>query len=121
MSYFRGLDSARSKLKRALIAVDTSMDSTLLEVATDVQSRARIYAPMQTGTLRDSIQIRPWGKHSLKITAEAHNERTGYDYAPIQHNNTSYRHSVGGSLYLKRAVDECADEFVQKMKDGVGL
>ena len=62
------------------------------------------YAPVDLGTLRSSgfVQQPVFNKTSAEVTL-------GYggaaaSYAVIQHENMSYRHTVGGPKYLERPV-----------------
>ena len=71
------------------------------------------------GQLQDSIQVdvsRSTRYPGIVATAEAHNRRTGYDYALIQEVNEDYEHSEGRQAhYLEEPFRKAVAEFYRRM------
>lgn len=64
--------------------------------------------PVDTGRLKASGKIRPI-KNGYELKYHSENPKNGYNYAPIQHENLSFKHRVGQAKYLEDAVKENMD------------
>jgi hypothetical protein len=93
--------------------------SELQDVAQQIYEEAQAKVPVDTGQLQASIQVtvsRSSRYPGIIATAEAHNVRTGYDYAFIQEVNEDYKHPNGGQAhYLEEPFEQAVDEFYTRM------
>lgn len=89
------------------------------KVPVSVETYATRLAGIEPGQLQDSIQVdvsRSPRYPGIIATAEAHNVRTGYDYAFIQEVNEEYNHPNGGQAhYLEEPFDKAVAEFYRRM------
>jgi HK97 gp10 family phage protein len=96
----------------------------LMKQAELIKGLAQVYAPVDTGSLRDSIRIERGGEgkgwRQVKVRAGGYvtNPDTGriVDYAPYQEFGTRY---IYGQLYLTRAVEEVQPTIAAMIKAGV--
>lgn len=101
---FTGLSEAINRLNRFRQNIPTIVNEELNSLGSRIVARAKPMAPKKSGVLRKGIRYSTLNGR-LYVYAHAYNKRTGYDYAPIQHNNPSYQHSVGEYLFLTKAVN----------------
>ena len=101
---FTGLSEAINRLNRFRQNIPTIVNEELNSLGSRIVARAKPMAPKKSGVLRKGIRYSTLNGR-LYVNAHAYNKRTGYDYAPIQHNNPSYQHSVGEYLFLTKAVN----------------
>lgn len=89
------------------------------KVPVSIETYASKRAGHESGQLQDSIQVdvsRSPRYPGIIATAEAHNERTGYDYALIQEVNEEYNHPNGGQAhYLEEPFRDAVTEFYVRM------
>ena len=89
------------------------------KVPVSVETYATRRAGIVPGQLQDSIQVdvsRSPRYPGIVATAEAHNIRTGYDYALIQEVNEEYNHPNGGQAhYLEAPFEKAVAEFYRRM------
>lgn len=89
------------------------------KVPVSVETYATRHAGIEPGQLQDSIQVdvsRSPRYPGIIATAEAHNIRTGYDYALIQEVNEEYNHPNGGQAhYLEEPFEKAVAEFYRRM------
>jgi HK97 gp10 family phage protein len=99
-------------------------EEVLLNQAHLIAALAQVYAPVDTGSLRDSIRVERGGKELRwrQITVRAGgyvtNPRTGkkVDYAGYQEFGTRYFY---GKFYLTRAVEEVKPIIELMLKSGL--
>lgn len=74
--------------------------------------------PVDTGRLKESgvVEEVPNG---YKIKYHANNPKTGYNYAPIQHENLNFNHKVGQAKYLEDAVEENMDKIIDTIVEEI--
>lgn len=88
-------------------------------VPVSIETYASKQAGIEPGQLQDSIQVdvsRSPRYPGIIATAEAHNVKTGYDYALIQEVNEEYIHPNGGQAhYLEEPFREAVDDFYRRM------
>lgn len=101
---FTGLSEAINRLNHFRQNIPTIVNEELNSLGSRIVARAKPMAPKKSGALRKGIRYSTLNGR-LYVYANAYNKRTGYDYAPIQHNNPSYQHSVGEYLFLTKAVN----------------
>jgi hypothetical protein len=107
----------------AIAQLEDSADQIYVEayakVPVSIETYASRQAGIEPGQLRDSIQVdvsRSPRYPGIIVTAEAHNPRTGYDYAFIQEVNEEYRHPNGGQAhYLEEPFEKAVAEFYRRM------
>ena len=89
------------------------------KVPVSAETYATRHAGIEPGQLQDSIQVdvsRSPRYPGIIATAEAHNIRTGYDYALIQEVNEEYNHPNGGQAhYLEEPFEKAVAEFYRRM------
>ena len=108
---------------RALAELEDVADKIYNEAYAKVPVSIETYASKmsghESGQLQDSIQVdvsRSPRYPGIIATAEAHNERTGYDYALIQEVNEEYVHPNGGQAhYLEEPFRNAVTEFYIRM------
>jgi len=66
--------------------------------------------PVDTGALKRSGVVEQVDK-GYKIKYHSENPNNGYNYAVIQHENTSFKHRVGQAKYLEDAIKSNMDKI----------
>lgn len=66
--------------------------------------------PVDTGALKRSGTIQEVD-NGMKIKYHSENPKNGYNYAVIQHENTSFKHRVGQAKYLEDAIKNNMDRI----------
>ena len=101
------------------IVADQMWVEAYAKVPVSEETYASKRAGIVSGQLQDSIQVevsRSPRYPGILATAEAHNVRTGYDYALIQEVNEEYQHSEGRQAhYLEEPFRKAVDEFYKRM------
>lgn len=95
---------------RTLLQESHTLAAIALEpLASEITTAAKEITPVETGTLRDSVNVRVSRSPrypGLIATASALNPRTGYNYAKIQHENPDYHHEAPTQYkYLETALN----------------
>lgn len=105
------LDSVRGAKKRLtafLKKQQTIPSEVLAREAPRIEAEAKVLTPLKEGKLERSVKCsvsKSTTKPGLNISASAKDE--GYDYAGIQHENTSFNHPIKGrDNYLKIPFDK---------------
>lgn len=113
-----GLREIKEDLRQMLREHKTLALQDLESVADQIYEGAQARVPVASGELQASIQVavsRSSRYPGIIATAEAHNPRTGYDYALIQEVNEEYEHPNGGQAhYLEEPFREAVDEFYER-------
>lgn len=114
-----GLREIKNDLRQMLKEHRTLALRELEETADYIWQEAYARVPVRTGELQDSIQVdisRSPRYPGIIATAEAHNTKTGYDYARIQEENEEYEHPNGGQAhYLEEPFREGVEDFYRRM------
>lgn len=104
-------------LRSMLKEKHTLLKNILTAEAPEIERRAQAITPVETGALRESVQVRASGSPrypGIIGTASAQNVRTGYNYARIQHENVMYHHAEPGqSKYLEEPMDEAVERIMR--------
>lgn len=66
--------------------------------------------PVDTGRLKRSGKITKL-EDGYQLHYRAENPKTGYNYAPIQHENTHFKHKVGQAKYLESPIIRDMDKI----------
>lgn len=114
-----GLKEIKNDLRQQLREHHKLTNASLERAADYLYAEAIQKVPVATGELQDSIQVdvsRSPRYPGIIATAEAHNVRTGYDYALIQEVNEEYKHDPGQQAhYLEQPFREAVEQFDKEM------
>lgn len=109
-----------SKLERG---AKQALRRAVRDVAFDVQGRAQMKAPLDTGHLRESGStelIDDGDRIGATVGFNATAKNGKQSYALVQHERTDYRHPLGGEAkYLETALNEVAGDFEDRLATGV--
>lgn len=95
--------AAKKELTAFLKTLQTVPNQVLQEEVQQIYAEAVAEAPYDTGKLEKSIYVRvSRDKRRPGILIGASAKSNGYDYAGIQHENTSFRHPVKGKAHYLR-------------------
>lgn len=102
----KGLQSLEVKLnqlpQRTMTGVKKAIDM--------IYSTSQPLVPVDTGRLKRSGKITKL-KDGYRLHYRAENPKTGYNYAPIQHENMHFKHKVGQAKYLEKPVEMNMDKI----------
>ena len=104
MRRIKGLERLERKLVKE---IPLRAEKGVLRGLKHVYATSQRLVPVDTGALKRSGLIEPFSKgnkHGYLLRYRALNKETGYNYAPIQHENLSFNHRVGQAKYLQEAV-----------------
>ena len=114
-----GLREIKQDLRSMLREHRTLALKEMQRVAEEVYDGAIARVPVETGKLQASslVTVSTVPRYpGIIATAEAHNERTNYDYAFIQEVNDDYNHPSGGQAhYLEEPFRKAVKEFYERM------
>lgn len=114
-----GLKYVSQDLRRELEEKHTLLVKVLEEEALYIERRAKEIVPVDSGKLRDSINVRVSRSPrypGLIATASAVNIKTGYNYALIQHENPDYHHDAPGQYhYIEEPYEEAVERIMEKL------
>ncbi len=100
---------AQARLRRYLAKLESVPLGEVERTATQIKAKAIAQAPYKTGKLEDSIEVEVTGsgtRLTISATASA-TSPSGYDYAGIQHDDTSFNHPIKGKAkYLSDPFNE---------------
>ena len=106
-------------LKEMDIIADEIYVEAYSKVPVSVSTYATRKAGIEPGQLQDSIQVdvsRSTRYPGIVATAEAHNIKTGYDYALMQEVREDYRHPNGGQAhFLEEPYRAAVKRFFERM------
>lgn len=100
-----GLKNVEEKLNEMINQVDDIAEDALGEIASNIYARSQQMVPVDTGRLKDSGEIVRISELHWAVQYQAFDPKTGYEYAPIQHEHLGFNHTVGNAKYLELAVD----------------
>lgn len=115
--------NAKKRLTRFLKTLEEVPTQVLEREAPRIEAEARLLTPLKSGKLEHSVhctvsksRFRP----GLNIRASARSH--GYNYAGIQHENTSYNHPIKGQAhYLKIPFDKGIQRIKYAMRKEIHL
>lgn len=101
------VQEAKKKLIKFLRTVEQVPSAILAEEASIIEAQAKAQTPVDTGRLKDSVYVRvSKSKTRPGLNAGASAREHGYNYAGIQHDNTSYRHTVGKDHFVSDPFED---------------
>lgn len=96
----KGLVKAKKNLTKFLKTLDTVPAEELEKSAQTIKAEAIAQAPYETGKLESAIYVKvSHNKRAPGLVAGASAKDHGYDYAGIQHENTSFEHPIKGKAH----------------------
>lgn len=100
----KSVQRARKNLTKFLKTIDTVPLDVLNEEAPRIYADEIAHTPYQSGKLEDSVYCRVSNdkKRPGIVTGASARSPRGYDYAGVQHENTSFIHPVKGTAYYIR-------------------
>lgn len=103
-----------SNLTAFLRKCDEIQTVDLDTLAAQVQARAKQLAPYKTGRLESGTYARRSdNKRKPGIVAGAVAMSAGYNYAPIQHENTEFNHPIKGEArFVAKALEEFIPQYI---------
>ena len=101
MSNIKSIDRAIRNLNKFLNSLESVPSEELDRTASQIKAKAIAQTPYRTGVLERSVYVdvvKDSTQQTIIAGASAKSER-GYDYAGIQHENTTYNHPVKGKAH----------------------
>lgn len=101
MSNIKSIDRAIRNLNKFLNSLESVPSEELDRTASQIKAKAIAQTPYHTGVLERSVYVdvvKDSTQQSIIAGASAKSER-GYDYAGIQHENTTFNHPVKGKAH----------------------
>lgn len=96
----KSLVKAKKNLTEFLKTLDTVPAEELEKSAQTIKAEAIAQAPYETGKLESAIYVKvSHNKRAPGLVAGASAKDHGYDYAGIQHENTSFEHPIKGKAH----------------------
>lgn len=119
-----GADNVIIRLKQMKDNVDFGTESALSDFATDIRDLAKIFVPVDTGSLQTSIRIQNMrsvsGQHAIGVTAGGYvtNPKTGriVDYAKFVERGTS---RMRAQPYMRPALEMCRSGLVKLIVEAI--
>lgn len=101
MSSIKSVDRAIRNLNKFLNSLESVPSEELDRIASQIKAKAIAQTPYRTGVLERSVYVdvvKDSTQQTIIAGASAKSER-GYDYAGIQHENTTFNHPVKGKAH----------------------
>lgn len=101
MSSIKSVDRAIRNLNKFLNSLETVPSEELNRTASQIKAKAIAQTPYRTGVLERSVYVdvvKDSTQQTIIAGASAKSER-GYDYAGIQHENTTFNHPIKGKAH----------------------
>lgn len=96
-----GLRNLERKFTYELKKIDSGTSDGLTNAAVHLYNLSQPMVPVDTGRLKASGTVTVTGEFSRTVGYYAEDPESGYDYAPIQHEMTSFRHTIGTAKFLE--------------------
>ena len=100
-----------------LEGIDQLLDEDLRQSLDEIVAYAKVYAPVDTGRLRDSIRYEQQEPLSYAIIADPRNPKTGRGYAVYPEYGTS---KMPAQPYMRPALNEGLPKLLDMLKRDVG-
>lgn len=101
MSSIKSVDRAIRNLNKFLNSLESVPSEELDRTASQIKAKAIAQTPYRTGVLERSVYVdvvKDSTQQTIIAGASAKSER-GYDYAGIQHENTTFNHPIKGKAH----------------------
>lgn len=94
-----------NELQSSINSLDHKVDVGIENAMKMILRKSKPLVPVDTGKLKASGKVEKI-PNGYRISYRALNKDTGYNYAPIQHDNLSFKHRVGQANYLAQPVQQ---------------
>lgn len=116
----KSVQDAKKRLQKFLKAQETIPTEVLRDEAPKLYVDIIAEVPYETGKLESSVKVsvaRDKRRPGLNASASARSKR-GYNYAGIQHENTSFQHPKSGAKahYISDPFNRATDRIIKKIK-----
>ena len=119
----KSVQEARENLRKFLRTLDTVPQEELQRSAQIIKQEAIAKAPYKTGRLERSIYVRvskDKRRGGIIAGASARDPENGYNYAGIQHENTTFNHPIKGQAhFISEPFNTEARRLAIRLKDRV--
>ena len=114
------VQAAKKRMQKFLKDLDTISIDILTEEAPILRSEIIAEVPYSTGVLESSVRVsvaKDKRRPGLNASASARSKQ-GYNYAGIQHENTTFEHSKAGAKahFISDPLNRCIKRIQQKMR-----
>ena len=116
---FEGIKQAEKNFNKKMKDVKKFTEQGLQDAAEHLLNRAIPLVPVDTGRLQRSGIVTSDGPNTRYVSFEAHDPITGYEYAPIQHENLYFKHEVGQAKFLEEPFISETDTMIDIIKKSV--
>lgn len=114
-----GLADLDSAFDSVLSSMDGDLSQGIREAAEFLLDMSRPLVPIRTGQLIASGHVEDDGDFSKYVVYEATDPNSGYDYAPIQHEELSFNHTYGQAKYLEEPYFNFMEDMISIVADNV--
>ena len=114
---FKGLRDIESKFSKKVKEIERYTEQGLQEAAEHLLNKSLPLVPVDTGRLRRSGIVTSDGPEKRYVSFEAHDPKSGYEYAPIQHEHLGFKHTVGQAKFLEQPFIEEFDVMLKIIAD----
>ena len=117
----KSVQDAKKNLQRFLRKLDTIPTAVLVEEKEILYAEIIAEVPYESGTLERSVRVsvaRDKKRPGLNASASARSSK-GYNYAGIQHEEESYKHSKAGAKahFISDPFERATERIKKKMRE----
>lgn len=129
MAKLKGLKKVVRNINHAVNEIKEDISDELYEIGLDIGMLAQNKAPIESGDLRDSLQVAKDGANRVLVSFGGDlTTIDGYDYAIRQHEDMSLRHSGpehgkvdgGEAKFLEKATREIEPNALKRLEKRAG-
>ena len=121
--HFEGISKLEKDFNTKVKQINNSTTIGLYEAGRHLLELSQPLVPVDTGRLKASGKVTAEGTNEVYVSYEAVNPDSGYEYAPIQHEDLSFHHDIGQAKYLEEpfasSIDELVDIVAKYVRKGV--
>lgn len=119
----KNVQNAKKRLTKFLKTLDTVPVQILEQESSKILVQAKQETPYKTGNLEKSVYVKvSKDKRRPGLVVGASAQNNGFNYADIQHENTSFHHPIKGKAhYLKDPFDRGIRRIKRRLKQEVKL
>lgn len=111
--------NSKKKLQKFLRTLDTVPDEEVSRTAQAIKAKAIAQVPYKTGKLESSVYVRVSKARSRVGIVAGASARSpeGYNYAGIQHEDTSFHHPIKGKAhYISDPFDQEVYNMIRRIR-----
>ena len=119
----KSVQDAKKRLTKFIKTLDTVPTQILEQESEKILAQAKQETPFKTGKLEDSVYVRvSRDKRRPGLVVGASAIKDGFNYAGIQHENTSFHHPIKGKAhYLRDPFNRGIRRIKRRLKQEVKL